>query len=410
MAERVDLDELARLEEERDFLLRSIDDLDREHEAGDVDDADYEELRRGYVARAADAIRAVESGTDTLSEQQAAGRVGRGRMAMWGVVVVAFAAIAGVLLANALGSRSSGGTVTGQGAVPGSESDRCRTLSFQKPTEGIACYDKLLADRPDDVDALTYQGWAKVRSGDVAGGSKLFDRVVELQPDFPDVHVFRASVAKNAGDFATAQAELDRLYALNPSPAVVSTMQQMGLDKAVALGLLAPDTKACWDKETAAIAAVSDATAVAAKMDRTKVAGALADVAISVKCLDAVLAQRPTDVNALEFRSLGIGVLGLIDGSSYPAALADADAALAVAPNDPTGLLLQAMWRNNTDDVAGAKASLDALGDRRVSPLVAQFLDVNTTRAQVEAAAAAASSTTTPDSASVSSAPTTTTP
>ena len=39
-------DRLAELEEERDFLLRSLDDLDREHDAGDIDEADYPTLPR----------------------------------------------------------------------------------------------------------------------------------------------------------------------------------------------------------------------------------------------------------------------------------------------------------------------------------------------------------------------------
>ena len=34
------LDRLAALEEERRFLLRSLTDLEREHDAGDVDDLD----------------------------------------------------------------------------------------------------------------------------------------------------------------------------------------------------------------------------------------------------------------------------------------------------------------------------------------------------------------------------------
>ena len=38
---RLDPDELALLEEERDHLLASIDDLEREHDAGDLDDEDY---------------------------------------------------------------------------------------------------------------------------------------------------------------------------------------------------------------------------------------------------------------------------------------------------------------------------------------------------------------------------------
>jgi hypothetical protein len=39
------------------------DDLDREHEAGDVDDDDYEVLRDGYTARAAAVLRSIEEGT-----------------------------------------------------------------------------------------------------------------------------------------------------------------------------------------------------------------------------------------------------------------------------------------------------------------------------------------------------------
>ena len=50
-------DRLAQLEEERAFLLGSIRDLDREHEVGDVDDADYQTVRDGYVARAAAVLR-----------------------------------------------------------------------------------------------------------------------------------------------------------------------------------------------------------------------------------------------------------------------------------------------------------------------------------------------------------------
>ena len=38
----LDPDELAALEEQRDFLLRSLDDLEREHDAGDIDEHDYQ--------------------------------------------------------------------------------------------------------------------------------------------------------------------------------------------------------------------------------------------------------------------------------------------------------------------------------------------------------------------------------
>ena len=57
---RLDPDELAALEEQRDFLLRSITDLDQEHAAGDLEDGDYQSLKDDYTARAAEVLRAIE--------------------------------------------------------------------------------------------------------------------------------------------------------------------------------------------------------------------------------------------------------------------------------------------------------------------------------------------------------------
>ena len=62
----MDPDRLAELEEERRFLLGSIRDLEKEHEAGDVDEADFTALRDGYVARAAAVLREIEDGRSAL--------------------------------------------------------------------------------------------------------------------------------------------------------------------------------------------------------------------------------------------------------------------------------------------------------------------------------------------------------
>jgi hypothetical protein len=59
-------DQLGELEEERRFLLRSLTDLERELEAGDVDSHDYEVLRDGYTARAAAVIRQIDEGKAAL--------------------------------------------------------------------------------------------------------------------------------------------------------------------------------------------------------------------------------------------------------------------------------------------------------------------------------------------------------
>ena len=59
-------DELARLEEERSFLLGSLRDLERERESGDIDDLDYAALHNGYTQRAAEVIKLIERGEALL--------------------------------------------------------------------------------------------------------------------------------------------------------------------------------------------------------------------------------------------------------------------------------------------------------------------------------------------------------
>ena len=60
--------EREQLEQERDFLLRSLDDLELEHESGGIDDESYAELHDDYTARAAAAIRALRDGVDNRPE------------------------------------------------------------------------------------------------------------------------------------------------------------------------------------------------------------------------------------------------------------------------------------------------------------------------------------------------------
>ncbi|MDQ1515519.1 MAG: hypothetical protein QOE80_1349, partial [Actinomycetota bacterium] len=59
-----DPDALASLESERDFLLRSIADLDQERAAGNLDEERYQSLKDDYTARAAAVLRSIEDGRD----------------------------------------------------------------------------------------------------------------------------------------------------------------------------------------------------------------------------------------------------------------------------------------------------------------------------------------------------------
>jgi hypothetical protein len=199
-APAMDPDRLADLEEERRFLLRSLADLEREREAGDVDVDDYHTLREGYTVRAAAVLRAIDEGRAALPAP---------RRVSWRRRVIAVAAV----LAAAAGigwyvARSSGQRVAGQqvsGLDPRDEVQvllaQARAISLDDPAEAAALYGEVLEREPEHVEALTYHGWttaltaAGTADTDDAGELLLdaitsLTRATELDPDYPDPFCF----------------------------------------------------------------------------------------------------------------------------------------------------------------------------------------------------------------------------
>ncbi|BAN01281.1 hypothetical protein [Ilumatobacter coccineus] len=144
-----DLDQLAELEEERRFLLRSLRDLEKEHDAGDVDDADYETLKDGYTSRAADVLRQIEAGQRKLAPKQPR---------RWSRTIAVVAAVAlgsagiGIALAQAWGERGANQEITG--FTPG-----------------------------DDVRAVLASARAALNDGNFPAANELFFRVVESEQE-----------------------------------------------------------------------------------------------------------------------------------------------------------------------------------------------------------------------------------
>ena len=213
----LDPDALAALEEQRGFLLRSLDDLEREHEVGDVDDVDYETLKDDYTARAARTIRSIESHHARMAEARTP-RSWR-RLLVTVAAVGVFALLTGVVVAQAAGRRGAGDSITGDvRSTTRSRLDEALLLaSRQQYDQAIALYDDVLADQPDNVEAMTYKGWIQYQSGDGQGVVTLID-AAELDPEYPPVHAFLAVAFDRLGRPETAQLELDRLDALDPPP------------------------------------------------------------------------------------------------------------------------------------------------------------------------------------------------
>ncbi len=335
MSTRLDPDELALLEEQREHLLASLDDLEREHAVGDITDDDYATLKDDYTLRASKVLAAIEQ-QRALVERPAEPRRPVRTIAVV-AAVLAFAVVAGVLVARSAGQRGDG-PITGEVNTMRARLSTCQQASFRDPEGGVECYDELLADAPDNVEALTYRGWAMIRLGEVLEGTQNLGRAAELDPEYPDVRVFLGVVAARAGEHERAAQEIDRFYRNAPTPAAIGVLRSQGLERDVFVELLDRPTRACWQ--------------AAAEADEDGFLDELAG------CLDALLATDPDNVDALVSRTYAaVGP----DTTDLAAAVALADRAVAAAPEDPNALLVRASLAAAEQRNGEADADLDAL-------------------------------------------------
>jgi tetratricopeptide (TPR) repeat protein len=231
----LDVDEVARLEAERDFLLVSLRDLELEHEAGDIDELDYVLLRDNYTARAAAVLRAIdrravdqhavdhEGAVPTVTVEEARTRRDPRLVAMVSAGVLAIAVLAGVLVARSAGERVRGRPVTGA-VVPTTPVDdltRARQLfSERNYLDALKLYDKVLKREPTNVEALTYRGWLLFQASPTEFTDRALqslDQAVAADARFPDAHFFRGWVLRHGKhDSAAAVVEYRTFLATNP--------------------------------------------------------------------------------------------------------------------------------------------------------------------------------------------------
>jgi cytochrome c-type biogenesis protein CcmH len=256
------------LEAERDFLLRSLDDLETERAAGGIDDESYQALHDDYTARAAAVIRALRDGVD--ARPTAAPIPWRRRaLVVGGIVVVAIGA--GVALASSLGTRLPGQTSSGNTGTRAPQEDSVE--SRRKELEDR------VAEHPEDVGSRLLLARFLEADSDIAGALEQYDAVIgidatnaqayahsgrllyitaqaapdqaaelvdrsrarldqaiELDPEFADARYFRAILLANEyGDFTRAQGDLQRYLVLSPNGEFAEQARQLLADVTRAL-------------------------------------------------------------------------------------------------------------------------------------------------------------------------------
>jgi tetratricopeptide (TPR) repeat protein len=224
----LDADTRAGLEEERRFLLDSLRDLEREHDAGDLDEDDYATLREDYTARAASVLRVLEGAPTKRSA--GGGSPGRRRRApvVTVAVIAAIAVVAGVSVATFSGQRVD----TPSASEPPSSETARHLINAQrldaegKALEALKEYDEAIKADGSNVVALTYRGWLLARAGLTDPALASLDRALAVNPGYPDAHFFRGMVLyQGRKDAAGAVAEFETYLASNPPPEAAAAVR-----------------------------------------------------------------------------------------------------------------------------------------------------------------------------------------
>jgi cytochrome c-type biogenesis protein CcmH/NrfG len=252
------------LERELEFLVRSIQDLETERRADDIDDETYGRLRREYVERETEVRRALAGepvfvAADPGDAPARPPSAWRGRLLLVGAIGT-FAAAAAIVLTLALSDRLPGQTASGN-SEPVATDDRQARLEAAveaRPDDPIAhlalarfllgaqdfpgalrAYDDATRLDPTNPEPPAYAGWvlflAASSAPDVEAATELIgestarlDQAILVDPDYPDARAFRGIVRlRGIGDPAGAVPDLQRFLASAPDHPLAPQVREL---------------------------------------------------------------------------------------------------------------------------------------------------------------------------------------
>jgi tetratricopeptide (TPR) repeat protein len=237
------------LRAQREALLQSLRDLEAEHDAGDLADADYLALKDDYTARAATVLRHLDAETQTAETAETAADeplpvTNRGqrvppkrkatKRARTAAVVALLAMVSGGIgfaVAESSGERLAGDEATGD--LPQSGVDRIAKaevlVSEGKVLDAVKIYDEVLDDDPKNPVALAQRGWllSRVDPRLVDEGLAQVEAAIALDPAYADAHFFRGMILLRGKNEPAAAAEaFQQGIDAKPDPSLLQFLQQ----------------------------------------------------------------------------------------------------------------------------------------------------------------------------------------
>jgi tetratricopeptide (TPR) repeat protein len=215
------------LDDERDFLLRSLEDAEREHDAGDLSDEDHDVL----ISRDQHRLAEVEAelaglGPATAESDEAPGisphlepstRSGRRRVGVVAacllIVVGAVALVVHARQTRLPGQASSGSITLSQAHLIEQQLAQATTLSNQKngTLAALKLFNKVLTEDPTNPEALAGAGFLQWNAGSVAhvssltnAGRKEVEKAIRLSPSYYQAHLYLGLILENQDNNAKA--------------------------------------------------------------------------------------------------------------------------------------------------------------------------------------------------------------
>lgn len=263
------------LEIERDFLLKSLQDLEEEHEAGDVSEDDYARLRDRYTARAAEVLRAIgtddgvphdgvpgEGGRDdgdpddsggldgdhrtsspagvaaaergsrrmpAESQTKSVNKKGKSPLLFGGIVCLVAGLTVALVVSNTSprlpGNTASGGVTLSPGQQEQRELGQAATLQQEGQfTQALQVYQKVLSQDPRNSGALSEAGWLEFEAGVLGGNEKSLEQgelneqsAVAVAPGLPSARAYLGSMYFVEGELAQAVVQYGQFLADKPT-------------------------------------------------------------------------------------------------------------------------------------------------------------------------------------------------
>ena len=248
----IDTSTRKRLQDEREFLLRSIEDLQDQRRTGEIDPERFEQLLGDYTSRAATTLRTLNQlEAPTVTDDERPERP-RGH---WVAPAVAAGLVVGaiaIILPGAVSDRAPGQTITGNTdlAAPDPTAEQVVAFAASRPDnaeaqlgaarallgqgqliDALKAYDRAAALEPGRPEPHAYGGWIVLLAGLPDRALARLDRAVDADPSYPDAHFFRAMALRELDRDAEAVTELETYLRLTPSADPLRAQVEAVLDE-----------------------------------------------------------------------------------------------------------------------------------------------------------------------------------